>query len=131
MGVSQQGKPSYLPRRLTVETTERIVLEKIPGPLEASFRARGQRRGFSPAAAARHRSRTTVSLDLQSPFLPCVSDFFEIGRLPLDFFEKSGSDIPFSSFFFVIFFEIGQCFPRFHGVAIPNIAVLCANSPPI
>ena len=31
---------------------------KISGQLEASFRARGKLRGFSPAAAARHRSRT-------------------------------------------------------------------------
>ena len=36
------------------------------------------------------------------------------------------SDIPFSSF--SMFSDIGQSFPRLHGVAIPNIAFLGDNS---
>ena len=45
---------------------------------------RGKRRGFSPAAAVRHRGWTRVSLDYSQHPLPLtstISQFFEIGHL--------------------------------------------------
>jgi len=44
------------------------------------------------------------------------------------FFEMG---YPFCFHFSVTFFQIGQGFPRFQGVAIPNIAVSRSNSLPI
>jgi len=50
--------------------------------------ARGKQRGFSPAAAARHRSRTTVPTDLASTFLSRFPEFFWNRTSPTWFFRK-------------------------------------------
>jgi len=57
--------------------------------------------------------KSILLIDLKSD----IPDFVEIGH-PI-------------FFFFLIFLEIGQGFMRLQIVAIPNIGVLRANSPPI
>ena len=59
-----------------------------PSPIPGD-RARGKWRGFSPGAAARHRSRTKAPTDLQSTFFLCFPDFMWNWTSPTRFPAKS------------------------------------------
>jgi len=63
-----------------------------PSPVPGD-RARGKRKGFSPGAAARHRSPTRVPTDLKSTFFSVFLILYEIGRLLRVFAQNLRSDI--------------------------------------